>query len=118
MWCCRWESFMEFLESIRLAGGQRLQAYPVAGKLFSAATIAVATGLRPADRLFFKIVVSSPHQLKWRRIVADPVAHHIQIVVLAEGIKRQPQAKTVRQVNFVLHRFARVQLAIVAALPV
>jgi acetyl-CoA synthetase len=66
----------------------------------------------PANRCFFQRLAPLPVQASLCRLYLDPMAHHIEEVILAEWIERQPQAETVGQGDLVLYRLTGMQFAV------
>src|SRR5690606_8319989 len=99
------------IHSVLPASQQRL-AHPRPRELPGTASVAVAAGLGPADRFLLQLLIPLPLQAQLLRHAGQPVADHIQVMVLGEGIEGHPQTEAVRQGDLLLDRLAGMQLTI------
>src|SRR5690606_399716 len=79
-------------------------AHPLPGILIGAASVAVTPCSGPADGVLFQRLAPLPIQAGLRGKRADPVAHHVQIVLLTERIERQPETEAIGQRDLVFYR--------------
>src|SRR5690606_28621335 len=70
-------------------------------------------GARAAhQRPLQRILASRGNFVRTRPEAAQPVRNDVEVLVLAEGVERDPQTETLRQRDLLLHRLTGVELAI------
>ena len=83
-------------DELKTLVGQAALQYVVPGELLGTTPIAVATPQGPAQGRLLQRLIPVPGTAGLARQLRQPVAHHLQVLLLAEGIERQPQAKAIR----------------------
>src|SRR6185369_9412396 len=93
-------------------GGQQVPADPVFGKLVGGSAATLALVVRPLDSITLDFAAPGNLHHALAALLFNIQAYRIEIAILGKRIECDPYAETVGEGDFLLHRFALLELAL------